>query len=111
MLLCKLCDLPELGSKGFDLVVPGREIFVVRRGGDVYAYINSCPHTRGPLEWIPDQFLNLDKTFIQCSTHNAQFRIEDGYCVSGPCTGESLTPLVVTVEEDEVWLLAYENGE
>ena len=35
---------------------------------------------------------------ILCATHGALFRIEDGHCLSGPCVGESLTPLPVSIE-------------
>ncbi len=27
---------------------------------------------------------------IVCSTHGAEFRIEDGFCLRGPCAGRSL---------------------
>ena len=52
----------------------------------------------GPLDWVPDQFLAPEKDMIQCATHGALFRIEDGHCLAGPCTGENLTPLPVHVE-------------
>ncbi len=67
-----------------------REVFAVCKDAQIVLYQNSCPHTGAPLDWMPEQFLNLDKTHIQCSTHHALFRIEDGLCVSGPCKGESL---------------------
>jgi nitrite reductase/ring-hydroxylating ferredoxin subunit len=102
--LCKLDDIPEGGSKGFllDYRQPPAEIFVVRRDGEVRAYVNSCPHTGAPLDWMPDQFLNLDKTLIQCATHHALFRIEDGYCVAGPCAGASLSPVPVKLRHGRV---------
>ena len=73
------------------------DVFVVRRGTQVFAYRNHCPHTGSPLDWQPDQFLNLDRTLIQCATHMALFRIDDGRCVSGPCKGEALTPVALSV--------------
>jgi len=79
-----------------------KEIFAVAQGDEFFVYENHCPHTGGPLDWLPDQFLNLDKTFIQCSTHHALFRIEDGVCVSGPCAGECLRAVNVTVYEGNV---------
>jgi len=98
--LCALDDLADPGSKGF--AVGAREIFVVRRGAAVHGYENSCPHTGSPLDWMPDQFLNLDGDLIQCSTHHALFRIEDGACVAGPCTGRGLQPVGVAVIEGQV---------
>ena len=52
-----------------------RSLFVVRTGATVRAYENSCPHTGGPLDWVPDQFLTREKDMILCATHGALFRI------------------------------------
>jgi nitrite reductase/ring-hydroxylating ferredoxin subunit len=104
--LCRLDELEEGGSRGLTASWGGRmhDIFVVRMKGTVYAYTNSCPHTGSPLDWLPDQFLSLDRQHIQCATHAALFRIEDGFCISGPCSGQSLTSLAVTVRHGEVYL-------
>jgi nitrite reductase/ring-hydroxylating ferredoxin subunit len=98
--LCPLEVIADPGGKGF--VLGTREIFVVRRGDAVHGYENSCPHTGVPLDWMPDQFLNLDGDLIQCSTHHALFRIEDGACVAGPCAGRGLQPVGVAVIEGQV---------
>ena len=79
-----------------------REIFVVRQGDRVYAYFNQCPHTGGPLDWVPDQFLNLEQDHIQCATHAALFRIQDGLCVAGPCSGDRLTAVPAHVEDGAI---------
>ena len=81
------------------------DVFIVRLGRQVFAYLNSCPHTGGPLDWMPDQFLNLDRDYIQCATHAALFRISDGYYVAGPCAGERLTSVPVIVDAGEVVVL------
>ncbi len=106
--LCRLDDIADPGSRGCTLQTAqgAQDVFVVRRGIEVYAYSNNCPHTGSPLDWLPDQFLSLDKTLIQCATHMALFRIEDGYCVSGPCAGRALTPLAVTVQDGWVVMAA-----
>lgn len=97
--LCDIDRLPEGTSRGFS--VQGGEgpvdLFLVRDFDGIHAYLNSCPHTGGPLDWVPDQFLNLDGDFIQCATHAALFRIDSGECVSGPCAGQSLAALPVEV--------------
>jgi nitrite reductase/ring-hydroxylating ferredoxin subunit len=80
---------------------PG-EVFVVRQGDRVYGYLNQCPHTGGPLDWVPDQFLNLEQDHIQCATHGALFHIQDGFCVAGPCAGDRLTPVPTSVEDGEI---------
>ena len=105
--VCRLTDLPEGSSRGFTLGVGSacEDIFLVHKNGRVSAYLNSCPHTGGPLDWVPDRFLSLDGDLIQCATHDALFRIEDGVCVAGPCTGSSLTPLRVEISNEEVCVL------
>jgi nitrite reductase/ring-hydroxylating ferredoxin subunit len=105
----RICDLNQLtdpGSRGFTLPRDGDEIegFVVYKNGFVSAFINSCPHTGAPLNWGPHQFLDWDGKFIQCSLHGAIFRADDGYCVRGPCVGQSLKSIPVLLEEDAIWL-------
>jgi nitrite reductase/ring-hydroxylating ferredoxin subunit len=104
--LCRLADLADPGTRGFRAWREGVpvEIFLVRQGDRVFAYCNSCPHTGGPLDWVPDQFLDADQALIQCATHAALFRIEDGHCIAGPCTGQSLTAVPVVVRGGEVFL-------
>lgn len=98
--LCQLQDLQDPGSRGVTLQQGGRplDVFIVRGDGGVHAYVNSCPHTGSPLEWNEHQFLSLDGRHIQCAMHAALFRLTDGMCVAGPCTGASLTPIPVEVE-------------
>lgn len=96
------------GGNGFIATRPdGARVAVlaVRRGAQVFAYVNSCPHTGAPLDFQPGRFLNLDKTPIQCSTHGALFRIEDGFCVKGPCAGKSLVPVAVVVPGGVTYLV------
>ncbi|MCB1787128.1 MAG: Rieske 2Fe-2S domain-containing protein [Chromatiaceae bacterium] len=103
--LCALAEIPDPGSRGFEIPVdeaPPVRLFVVRKDGVLAAYRNSCPHTGAPLEWLPDQFLDLDNSFIQCAIHGALFRPEDGYCVRGPCAGGALEALLLTVVADTV---------
>jgi nitrite reductase/ring-hydroxylating ferredoxin subunit len=102
--LCRLDEIPDPGSRGFDFREGDalRSVFVVRTGDTVRAYENACPHTDGPLDWVPDQFLTREKDMILCATHGALFRIEDGHCLSGPCIGEDLRQLPVSIEGDAV---------
>jgi len=98
--LCRLADLQDPGSRGATLQQGDRllDVFVVRRGRGVYAYVNSCPHTGSPLDWREHEFLSLDKCHIQCAMHAALFQLTDGMCVAGPCTGANLTAIAVEVE-------------
>lgn len=97
-------EIPDLSGKGFSFGGGHErfEMFVVRREDDVFGYVNICPHARTPLDWTPDQFLNRDKTNLLCATHGAQFRIDDGFCVAGPCPGASLTGVPITITNGDV---------
>ncbi|MDH3872219.1 MAG: Rieske (2Fe-2S) protein [Gammaproteobacteria bacterium] len=104
--VCRLEELQDPGSRGVTVQQGGHlyDVLVVRRGRQVFCYLNSCPHTGSPLDWMPDQFLSLDKHHIQCATHAALFRIEDGICIAGPCSGDALTPVPVVIDGDRVIL-------
>jgi nitrite reductase/ring-hydroxylating ferredoxin subunit len=109
--LCRLGDLEDPGSRGFAVAASGGmvDILVVRQGGRVYGYLNSCPHTGAPLDWVPGQFLDLQREYIQCATHAALFRIPDGVCVAGPCAGDQLMPVPLAVEDGQVILPGIEG--
>ncbi len=104
--LCALDELPEPASRGFSLALPegNLELVLVRVGGRLRAYRNRCPHTGVNLEWRPDQFLDFSESFIQCATHGALFRPDDGLCVRGPCAGQRLEPLALVVDAGRVYL-------
>ncbi len=36
-----------------------------------------------------------EEGFLACRNHGALFAVEDGFCVAGPCAGESLEPIAV----------------
>ncbi len=105
-ILCQLNAIPDPGSRGFSIEINGhtREIMVLRRNDRVYGYLNSCPHTGASLDWQPGQFLNLDNTLIICAVHGAEFRIEDGYCVGGPCDGDALTAVTLGMDGENIYL-------
>ena len=103
--LCRLSDLPDPGSRGFELGQgeQRRSCVLVRRGEEVWAYENRCPHTGAPLDWRPGQVLSPEGTHIQCALHLAQFRMDDGLCVYGPCVGQFLR--AVAVRREGVWVV------
>lgn len=104
-----LCHIKEVGEagKGFTLrriikdkpeaVMP---VFLIPDGTDIHCYMNICPHQGITLEIKPDTFLDIERELIQCSTHGAKFRKNDGYCTKGPCIGRSLTKLPVMIDDD-----------
>lgn len=105
--LCRLQDLADPGSRGFSLrtLKGSLEFFLVRKGKGVFAYHNHCPHTGVNLDWVPDQFLDPSGGFIQCATHGALFKIEDGVCLRGPCAGDRLLAIELEIDQDELFLM------
>lgn len=106
--LGKLADLADPGSHAYVVTDAGRrrEIFVVRRADQVYGYVNACPHTGAPLDWMPHQFLNQAGDLIQCANHAALFRMADGYCVWGPCAGSTLHAVTIEVADEALVYVA-----
>ena len=104
--LCRLDEIAEPGGRGFQVDRSGelRAIFVVRHGGRVVAYENSCPHLGSPLDWVPDRFLDHAKRYILCATHGAVFRISDGYCLGGPCAGKHLKRVPIRIDQGSIYL-------
>ena len=104
--LCPLADLPDGEPLGLTAATGDGllDLVVMRRGGRLVAYRNRCPRRGTPLDWAPDRFLSPDGLHFQCSTHGARFRIADGLCVAGPCQGERLAAVAVTVEDGLVRL-------
>lgn len=102
--LCRFDEINDGAARGF-LIGEGAarlDVVVVRNGGIVRAYVNSCPHQGTPLETFPDRFLDEAGALFVCSTHGARFRIEDGLCVSGPCEGKSLQAIGCAVVDGAV---------
>lgn len=96
-ILCHSDEIAEGKSKGFQIAETF--LFAVKKHGKIYVYKNSCPHLGIQLEWQDDEFLDIDASMIQCSSHGALFKIENGECVLGPCQGQSLIKIDFTLEQ------------
>lgn len=97
--------LPLEDRQSVSVETESRNFFLVQFDGNLYAYENWCPHLGVELNWMPDQFLESGGDLIICSTHGALFRIEDGHCLSGPCQGANLRPLVVQQNTEGTYVL------
>ncbi|MES2263426.1 MAG: Rieske 2Fe-2S domain-containing protein [Pseudomonadota bacterium] len=74
--------------------------FVVRYGGQAYAYLNRCAHVPIELDWNEGDFFESSGLYLMCSTHGAVYVPDSGYCAGGPCKGGRLRPIAV-VERDQ----------
>ncbi len=100
--LCCLSELPEFGCKEFAL--GESRVFAVHRRGQVYVYVNQCPHAGTPLNWLPDRFFDREGKFLQCASHGALFEIDTGLCVAGPCSGRSLRAIPHKIESGKLYI-------
>ena len=106
MRLCRAEEIEEGEGRGFVLGSgpQQRRVFVIRWDGTLHAYLNACPHIGTPLDFLPDQFLTRDGRHLLCSTHGAMFEIASGLCIHGPCCGQSLKPVPVTISDGQIVL-------
>jgi nitrite reductase/ring-hydroxylating ferredoxin subunit len=79
--------------------VPG---FLVNDGERFHAYVNRCRHMPTPLDFIRDQFVSEDGRYLMCYTHGALYERDTGLCISGPCKGDSLYRLPVSIDRGDI---------
>lgn len=100
--LCRRDELADGAARGFTVDRRGEPftLFALRRGDRVDVWQNFCPHLGVELNWAPDHFLTHDGAYYLCGTHGALFRLDDGYCVQGPCQGRSLIRIPAAWRDD-----------
>lgn len=105
--LCRFDAVDDGAAVAVEAVLDGdlENLILVRCGALVRAYRNVCPHAGRRLDWAPGRFLLRDG-ILTCAVHGACFRAESGLCVGGPCRGQSLREVPVTINaEGEVELV------
>lgn len=101
--LCRPEEIPDGAARGFPPAPGGfTGLVAVRRGGAAHVYVNACPHLGISLESLPDRFLDGAGRHLVCTVHGARFRVEDGFCVSGPCAGDRLEAVEARIEDGMV---------
>ncbi|MFU1781183.1 Rieske (2Fe-2S) protein [Haloarcula japonica] len=77
---------------------------ILHRSGDaVAAWRNSCPHQpEVPLDPGRGAIVRGDQ--LVCHKHGAQFEPDNGVCTHGPCAGDALDSIEVTVRDGDVYL-------
>ena len=104
--ICDLGELSELAAKEFTLEPCSgmKDAFLIYVNQKYYAYLNQCPHTGVNLNWQPEQFFSVDGGYLQCSMHGALFETTTGKCILGPCRGQNLKPVEITIEGGAIYL-------
>lgn len=99
--LCRLDAIDDGAAIAVDAVLEGasESLIVVRQGQQARAFLNVCPHAGRRLDWAPGKFLLKDGILV-CAVHGASFQIGDGLCVGGPCRGDRLREVPVTVNAE-----------
>lgn len=98
-------SVPTDGTLRFEARRDGRGVdCILHRVDDaVVAWRNSCPHRpEVSLDTGDGALVRGDK--LVCHEHGARFERGCGSCTAGPCTGESLESVAVTVREGAVYL-------
>ena len=105
--LCELNDIEDGGSAGFTAKINdcAQMVIAVRKGAQIFVYINSCPHIGTPLDFHAGKFLSRDKKHILCSTHGALFEIENGHCIFGPCRNSYLEMVPIAISNGDVLIV------
>jgi nitrite reductase/ring-hydroxylating ferredoxin subunit len=79
-------------------------IVLIDENGEPRAYLNRCQHIPIPIDSGSGDFFDRDRLHLRCLTHGALYRPIDGFCIAGPCKGESLIALPVQIDA-EGWIL------
>jgi len=94
----KVLELSALPSGQIALVsVDGEDVALFRRGDEIFALGNRCPHQEGSLS---DGFVEGD--IVTCPLHGWEFDVRSGLCMTIP--GEAVPRYEVTVEDGAVFL-------
>jgi nitrite reductase/ring-hydroxylating ferredoxin subunit len=94
----KALDLAALAPGQSALVtLGGEDVALFRRGEEILAIGNLCPHQGGSLS---DGFIEGD--IVVCPLHGWEFDLRSGACMTVP--GESVPRYAVTVEAGAIFL-------
>lgn len=104
--LALIIDLPEDGwsehsiqsSRGFVSVM------LKRSASEFVAFINECPHLGRRLDYAQGEFLETPDGLLVCPAHGATFDLSSGFCVEGPCMGQSLIKLNLSIEDKTIYV-------
>jgi nitrite reductase/ring-hydroxylating ferredoxin subunit len=112
-----ICRVDELSDGGLAIKFeipfsePSRQIpcFAIQYDGEVYAYVNSCPHRGTELDWQAGEVFDESGLYLVCATHGALFEPDSGLCVGGPCHGARLRSLSIKIVGNNVVHCAGDN--
>lgn len=101
-------SLSEGKAYCFQMDLEGKKThaFVLLHKGEYHAYVNRCAHIPVPLDYDDGDFLDERIGLIACKLHGALFEPSTGFCVAGPCSGDSLQKLNLRFEGPDCYIEA-----
>jgi nitrite reductase/ring-hydroxylating ferredoxin subunit/uncharacterized membrane protein len=99
--VCQESELEE--GKPQKVVWQETDLFLLKRGSEIYAMGDKCAHLGGPLSEG-----KVEGDIVQCPWHGSQFCLKDGSVVNGPATNNQPV-LDVTVEGGQVLVKAWRD--
>ncbi len=87
-----------------DDAAPFVSIILTRRGNHIAAFRNKCPHAGYPLQRADGRIVVQGGRYMVCGAHGASFTLEHGSCAGGPCNGDGLERVAVTIRDGFVSL-------
>ncbi len=71
--------------------------FILRRHGQLFSFLNECPHWSVDLDLGDGHFYDEESDRIYCKNHAALFVLPSGECETGPCRGRFLTQFKIII--------------
>lgn len=102
-LICSMEELPDDSANRF--LSSGCDLVVIRIKDKLFAYRNECPHMNLPLTTRSKGILDKVQGHLVCMQHAAEFEIENGLCVNGPCQGMGLESVNIETNNGNIFLI------
>ncbi|MGQ0532091.1 MAG: Rieske (2Fe-2S) protein [Caulobacteraceae bacterium] len=93
--LCAIVVTPDAGA-------PFVSIILTRRGDQIAAFHNKCPHAGYPLQRADGRIVIQEGRYIVCGAHGASFTLDGGVCAGGPCNGDPLERIEIELREGKI---------
>ncbi|MBI3495080.1 Rieske 2Fe-2S domain-containing protein [Candidatus Berkelbacteria bacterium] len=101
--ICKTTEINEGDTKNF--VYQDKPAILIKFKGELYGYINVCPHEGGPciLEETPGITAPGEKR-LHCQLHDSTFQPETGERMTEPAAeGTRLDKIDLKIENDTIY--------
>ena len=79
----------------------GFQVILITIHGTIHAYRNRCPHIGIGLDWGDGRCKSGANELI-CAMHGATFEADTGVCTGGPCAGDRLERIAISIVDGKV---------